>query len=111
MYTEKMENMIRGWFVGNFTPTICQTNDVEVAVKEYRKGDCEQAHYHKIAKEITVIVRGNVRMFGQEWKAGDIIVAEPGDITDFCALEDSINVVVKLPGANDDKYSVEDWKC
>ena len=32
---------------------------------------------------------------------------EPGDATDFEALEDAENVVVKLPGANNDKYLVE----
>ena len=31
---------------------------------------------------------------------------EPGEVTDFTALTDVVNVVVKLPGANDDKYLV-----
>ena len=39
-----------------------------------------------------------------------IIVVEPGDATAFEALEESLNVVVKLPGANDDKYVVEENK-
>lgn len=108
MYSEKLENMVKGWFVGNFNPSLCRTNDVEVAVKNYKKGESEQAHYHKIAKEITVIISGRVKMFEKEWKAGDIIVAEPGDVTSFTALEDSVNAVVKIPGANDDKYLVEE---
>lgn len=33
---------------------------------------------------------------------------EPGDVTDFQALTDVINVVVKIPGANDDKYEVRE---
>ena len=45
-------------------------------------------------------------MFQHEWNAGDIIVVEPGDITSFAALEDTVNVVVKIPGANNDKYLV-----
>ncbi|KPZ23952.1 hypothetical protein ALO38_200196 [Pseudomonas coronafaciens pv. zizaniae] len=40
------------------------------------------------------------------WEAGDIIVLEPGDITAFEALTDATTVVVKLPGALDDKYVV-----
>ena len=47
-------------------------------------------------------------MFNQEFFEGDVLVVEPGEITDFEALEDSMNVVVKLPGANNDKYEVED---
>lgn len=31
---------------------------------------------------------------------------EPGEATDFYAVTDAENVVVKLPGANNDKYEV-----
>ena len=47
-------------------------------------------------------------MFQQEWNAGDIIVAVPGDTTSFAALEDATSVVVKIPGSNNDKYLVEE---
>ena len=62
MKVAKLEDMVKGWFVGNFDPTLIKTNDVEVAVKEYKKGDYEEKHYHKIATEITVIVSGKVRI-------------------------------------------------
>lgn len=104
MKVSKLEDMVKGWFVGNFNPTLLNTNDVEIAVKEYKKGDFEEKHYHKIATEITVIVSGRVKMNGIEYKKGDIIVIEPNEATDFEALEDTVNTVVKYPGANDDKY-------
>lgn len=108
MKTAKLANMVKGWFVGNFDPTLLRTNDVEVAVKEYKKGDCEQRHYHKIATELTVITAGRVRMNGVEYTMGDIIVMEPNEATDFECLEDGTqNVVVKYPGANNDKYLCE----
>ena len=107
MKINKLDEMFRGWFVGNFEPTLYLTNDVEVAVKRYNKGDYEAAHYHKIATEISVVISGRVRMNGFEYGAGDIITLEPDEATDFEALEDgTVNVVVKLPGANDDKYLV-----
>lgn len=108
MKHEKIENMTKGWFIGNFEPSLYKTNDCEVAVKKYNKGDKEGKHFHKIATEYTVIVSGKVRMFEQEFIEGDIVVVEPGDITSFEALEDSCNVVIKIPGANNDKYEVED---
>lgn len=104
----KLQDMTKGWFVGNFEPSIIKTNDVEVAVKNYNKGDYESSHFHKIATEITVIVSGKVRMNGKIYQAGDIIVMEPNHATDFESLEDNtVNVVVKLPGANNDKYLSE----
>lgn len=104
MKTANLNDMVKGWFVGNFTPTLLATNDVEVAVKEYLKGDSEERHYHKIATEITVVVSGKVRMNGVEYSKGDIVLMEPGESTDFEALENTVCSVVKFPGANNDKY-------
>ena len=104
MKISKLDDMIKGWFVGNFDPTLIKTNEVEVAVKKYKAGDSEDTHYHKIATEITVVVSGRIRMNGKEYVAGDIIVMEPGEATDFEALEDTSCTVVKYPGANNDKY-------
>lgn len=104
MKTAKINEMIKGWFVGNFHPTLLCTNDVEVAVKYYKKGDFEDKHYHKISTEITVVVSGEIRMNGLNYSMGDIIIIEPGECTDFVALTDVVNTVVKYPGANNDKY-------
>ncbi len=106
MQKHHLDSMIRGWFVGNFEPSVLKTNDVEVAIKHYKSGDYEQRHYHKIATEITAIVSGRVKMNGVVYESGDIITLSPGEESDFLALEDSVNVVVKIPGANDDKYLV-----
>jgi len=43
-------------------------------------------------------------MLGSIWRAGDIIIIEPGEATDFEAVTDSINVVVKFPSVAGDKY-------
>ena len=104
MKVTKLDNMIKGWFVGNFEPSILKTNDVEVAVKEYKKGDKEDTHYHKIATEITVIVSGKVKMNNFTYMQGDIITIEPHESTDFEAIEDTVCTVVKYPGASNDKY-------
>ena len=106
MKTAKLNEMIKGWFVGNFEPTLYKTNDVEAAVKRYEAGAYENRHYHKIATEITVVTKGTVRMNGVEYSDGDIIIIEPGEATDFYAVTDAENVVVKLPGANNDKYEM-----
>lgn len=96
--------MIKGWFIGNITPTAYTTKDCEVAYKEYVTGDYDKKHYHKIATEVTLIVKGKVEMNGKQYVKGDIVVINPGEATDFRALEDSATVVVKVPGANNDKY-------
>lgn len=104
MRVENLKQMIGGWFVGDFDPSVLRSGDFEVAVKRYRAGDSEQRHCHRLATEITLIVSGEVRMNGVTYKADDIVVLDPGDWTDFTALTDAINVVVKTPSLTDDKY-------
>ncbi|MGU9857788.1 hypothetical protein [Pseudomonas sp. LF245] len=108
MNTANLKDMVKGWFVGGFTPTAFSTQACEVAVKPYAAGDAEAAHYHKIATEVTLILSGEVEMCGKTWGAGEIVVLEPGDITAFKALSDAVTVVVKVPGALNDKYVVEE---
>ncbi len=107
MKVDKLQNMIKGWFVGNFEPTLYKTNVVEVAVKRYRAGDYEKMHFHKIASELTVIIIGEVEMNGVRYKEDDIIVIGPSEEADFKAMKDTVTVVVKIPGANNDKYQKE----
>ena len=99
-----LNEMIGGWFIGDFEPCAWKTKDFEVAVKEYKSGDKEPLHVHKIAMEFTVIVSGKVRMNSIEYGKGDIIRIDPGIATDFEALEDTVTAVVKTPSAMGDKY-------
>ncbi len=100
----KLDDMVKGWFIGAFEPTLHHTNDMEVGVKTYKAGDYEGAHHHKIATEYTVIINGTVEMSGVQYSNGDILKIVPGVSTDFKALTDVTTVVVKVPGANNDKY-------
>ena len=100
----KLQDMVKGWFVGSFEPNALKTKDVEIGVKEYELGDYEDFHYHKIATELTCIIEGTVEMNGERYNKGDIIVIKPNEGTDFKAITAAKNVVVKFPGASDDKY-------
>ena len=62
-----LSEMKRGWFIGNFSPTLYKTNNIEVAVKYYNAGDHEAEHFHKIAKEITVVIMGKIKMKTVLW--------------------------------------------
>ena len=106
MKVNNLDNFIRGWFVGNFEPTLYKTNDVEVAVKYYKKGTNEKSHIHKIASEITVIISGKVKINTIIFKEKDIIFIEPNEISSFEAIEDTTTLVVKIPGAENDKYEI-----
>ena len=106
MEVYKLSDMVKGWFVGNFTPTLLATNDVEVGVKKYLPGEEDVIHHHKIATELTVVLNGEVEMSGTRYTDGQIIVIHPGVPIDFKAITDATTVVVKIPGAGFDKYII-----
>jgi mannose-6-phosphate isomerase-like protein (cupin superfamily) len=99
-----LSHFTKGWFVGNFNPTLIKSDAVEVAVKHYHAGEHETSHHHKIATELTLIVTGRVRMSGEEVGPGEIVKIHPGQSTDFTALTDTTTVVVKMPCVAGDKY-------
>lgn len=99
-----LDSMINGWFVGDFEPCAWKSKDFEVAVKYYKKGQCEAKHYHKIATEITLIIQGRVKMGGVEFREGQIVLLEPCKSVDFIALTDAITAVVKVPSVKNDKF-------
>jgi len=99
-----LKNMIKGWFIGDITPVAHSTSHCEVALKRYKKGDYDKSHLHKIATEITLICDGKVMMNNIIYTKDDIIVISPNEKTDFLCLEDATTVVVKVPGAKNDKY-------
>lgn len=103
----QLADFTKGWFVGDFEPTLVPSSAVEVAVKHYRAGEHEEKHHHRVAEEVTVIVSGTVRMSGEEIGAGEIIRIPAGAATDFTAVTDATTVVVKLPCVKGDKYSGE----
>ena len=104
MRTGRLDAMTKGWFVGDFAPSLLRTAACEVAVKHYRAGEREELHHHRVASEVTAVVTGTVRMAGREFGPGDAVVLEPGEATAFEALTDAVSVVVKLPSVGGDKY-------
>lgn len=100
-----LRDMQGGWYVGNFAPSVLQTEACEVGLKTYRAGEVSPRHYHKLATETTLIVSGQAEMNGVLYEAGDIIVVEPEERSDFKAITDVVVAVVKIPGAQSDKYT------
>lgn len=99
-----LKDYFKGWFIGNFEPSLLKSDDFEVGIKRYKKGDVEEKHHHKISTEYTIILNGVVTMNGIEYNDGDIIVIPPNESVIFKVLSDVTTVVVKTPSSKNDKY-------
>jgi len=106
----KLENMTKGWFVGDFAKAVYKTNEFEVALKIEKAGEYVERHFHKIATEITLVVEGNVRINNKEFKKGDIIVLNAEEDADYEVIKDAVTVIVKIPSVMNDKYYVKEKK-
>jgi len=100
----KLDHFTRGWFVGDFSPSLLATDAAEVAVQRYSAGAHEPSHVHKVATELTLVVAGHARMNGEDIHPGEIIRVAPGTAADFEAVTDVTTVVVKVPCVKGDKY-------
>lgn len=107
MKRDRIEDFVKGWFIGDFEPTIFKTRDFEVAYKIYDAETKEIPHYHKIANEFTFIVDGRVRINNKIFKSGDIIHIQPFEVSSFEAVESTKTIVIKIPSVSGDKYLVD----
>jgi hypothetical protein len=103
-----LNEMLGGWFVGSFSPSVIKTDKCEVAIKKYKIGNYEKKHFHKEAIELTVIISGSVEMNGVIYNENDIILIDKNEATDFKCLTDVITCVYKSISVPGDKYILED---
>ena len=106
MHKYNLSNFTRGWIVGDFEPSIIETKEFEFMVRHYSAGECEVAHVHKLADEVTVIVSGEFTMNNTYLKQGDIVHLKAGEPTNFNCLKDGSTAVIKTPSVRGDKYLI-----
>ena len=107
MKLHRIENMIGGWFIGDFEPSAYKTNSFEVCFKKHFKGELWPVHYHKEVVEVNYLIRGEMSVQGVKLTAGDVFVIEKNEIADPIFFTDCELVVVKAPSIAGDKYCVE----
>jgi len=106
MNISNIRDYVRGWFIGDFNPSVLRTKDFEVGVLTHKKGEVWNAHYHKESIEYNVLISGKMIVQGKELNSGDLFVFQKGEIADPIFLEDCTLVVVKVPSIPSDKFEV-----
>lgn len=104
MQVGKINDMFRGWVIGDFEPSLLRTKDFEVGILKHPKGEKWPAHYHKVATEYNILVSGSMKLCGIELVAGDTFILEPNEVADPTFHEDCTIVCIKVPSDTKDKY-------
>lgn len=102
----KLKSFYRGWFIGNFAPSVLKTEDFEVGILEHKKGEEWPAHFHEKSLEINYLIEGKMKIQNKLLVAGDIFVLNKYEIADPEFIEDCKLVVIKTPSVPGDKVLV-----
>jgi mannose-6-phosphate isomerase-like protein (cupin superfamily) len=97
----KLDDMVKGWFIGNFDPHAYKTDSFEVNYRTHPKGEKWDYHYHTKSKEINLVINGRMLFNDIELTSGDIFIVEPWQVSDPEFLEDTSVVCVRVPSTND----------
>jgi quercetin dioxygenase-like cupin family protein len=107
MKIHKLEDMYKGWFIGNFEPSVFKTELFEIGTTFHPKGSEWDIHYHKKGTEITWLIKGKIKIQDKILTSGDIFVINPWEIADPEFLEDSQVLVIKTPSDTKDKFIIK----
>ena len=102
----KLSNFYKGWFIGNFEPSLFKTKEFELGLLFKKKGSLEKSHYHAIATEYNLLVTGSMSFKGELLEPGDIFIIEAGETSEVVFHEDCQLVCFKIPSIPGDKYEV-----
>lgn len=104
----KLEDMTGGWFVGDFTPAAFTTDKFEVCYKRHTKGEFWDKHYHPVATEINLLIKGKMKINDELITSGEIFIISPKEVVKPIFLEDCELVIIKTPSLKKDKIIVCD---
>ncbi|NBO22131.1 hypothetical protein EBU94_02160 [bacterium] len=106
MNISKIDDYVRGWYVGDFQPSCYRTSHFEVGLNSHRQNEKWPIHFHKISTEINLLIEGEMTINGKKIESGDIFILEPNEIADPVFLTDCKILVVKTPSVKNDKYEI-----
>jgi len=107
MKKHNLSDFWRGWFIGNFEPSLLKTEDFEAGFLFHPKGEHWPDHYHKLGTEYNLLVKGKMEIFGETINEGEIFVIDPYEVAIPNFIEDCYIFCIKSPGKKGDKYIIE----
>ncbi len=98
--------MKKGWFIGDFDPSVYRTSKFEVGFHRYSKGCKTIDHFHEKSTEINVVISGRMIVNGEVAKKDDIFIFDPNVVSRTEFLEDTELIVVRTASVPNDKVVI-----
>jgi len=103
----KIEDMFRGWFIGNFEPSVSKQETFEVGYLLHKKGEIWDTHYHNNIKEINLLISGKMILNDNiVINKNEIFIIDSKTIVSPIFLEDCYIICIKIPSFKGDKLII-----
>jgi dTDP-glucose pyrophosphorylase len=99
-------DFVRGWFMGDFTPSICKTKEFEIGYLHHKKNERWDYHYHKESTEYNILIKGEMLINNIIMKENDLFVIQKNQIACPQFLQDCRVLCIKIPHVKNDKYCI-----
>jgi hypothetical protein len=98
-----IDDMTRGWSVGDFEPSFIRTNLFEIGILTHKKGEKWPFHIHDELAEYNHLLSGDMLINGIKYTSGDSFMFEKGHpaVPEF--LTDCEVICIKVPSVPGDK--------
>jgi len=101
-----IDDFVRGWFIGDFTPSIYKTNEYELGVLSHSENEKWGFHFHKEADEINFLLEGRMKLNDKIIEKNSLFVIPKNQIACPIFLKDCQIICIKVPSVPTDKYNV-----
>lgn len=104
--TYDLSRFVRGWFLGDFQPSIFRTKDIEIGVLTHKHDENWPFHYHAVATEYNILLDGHMILNNIPLHKGNHFVLRPCELACPKFLSDCTILCIKIPSVIGDKYVV-----
>jgi hypothetical protein len=107
MNVSNINDYVKGWFVGDFNPSLFKNPFFEIGHHKHKRGEETFPHFHKVTTELNYIVRGELIASGKHLKEGDMWTYEKNEVSAVEFLTDVELIVIRWPSIPSDKYEAD----
>jgi dTDP-glucose pyrophosphorylase len=99
-----IHDFTRGWFIGDFLPSIIKTKNYEIALLTHLKDEQWDYHYHEKSDEINFLINGKMRINDRIITERQVFYIPKKQIACPQFLENCKILCIKFPSVIGDKY-------
>ncbi len=100
-----IKDYLDGWLIGDFTPCLINSKDVEVGLRSFFPYEYEGFYKREKTKEFIIIINGEVLIDDIVYSKGDIVEIDPGVVYDIMPISKVDALIIKDRSGADRVYN------